>query len=188
MRPIKTIVVHCSATHEDMDIGVEEIRKWHVDERGWTDIGYHFVVRRDGKVESGRPLSRPGAHVKGNNSDSIGICWVGGVSKANGRPQDNRSAEQTASLFRLIQDLQKEFPGAAVLGHRDFKGVSKSCPCFDVRTWYTQACMSTEKKEVDPKNEGREKTDRPSMTFRSWLSIISSLWKLYRFIRRRSGG
>ena len=188
MRPIKTIVVHCSATPDDMDIGVEEIRKCHVDERGWTDIGYHFVVRRDGKVESGRPLSRPGAHVKGNNSDSIGICWVGGTSKANGRPQDNRTAEQTASLFRLIQDLQKEYPGAAVLGHRDFKGVSKSCPCFDVRTWYTQACMSTEKKEVDPKNEGREKTDRPSMTFRSWLSIISSLWKLYRFIRRRAGG
>ena len=188
MRTIKKIVVHCSATHEDMDIGVEEIRKWHVNERGWADIGYHFVVRRDGTIEDGRPLDQPGAHVQGHNSNSIGICWVGGTSKANGRPQDNRTAEQTASLFNLIYHLQQEFPGAAVLGHRDFKGVSKACPCFDVRTWYTEACMSTEKKEVDPKNEDREKTDRPSMTFRSWLSIISSLWKLYRFIRRRSGG
>ena len=185
MRPIKTIVIHCSATHEDMDIGVEQIRKWHVDERNWTDVGYHFVIRRDGTIEDGRSVLRPGAHVKGHNSDSIGICWVGGVSKADGRAQDNRTAEQTAALFRLVQDLQEKFPGAAVLGHRDFKGVSKACPCFDVRTWYTEACMSTEKKEAAPKKREEEKTVAPSTTFKFLLWTTLKLWKVYRFFRRR---
>ncbi len=157
MRHIETIVVHCSATPPSMDIGVREIRNWHVKENKWTDVGYHFVIRRDGTVESGRSLERPGAHVKRHNANSIGICYVGGVAQENGKPQDNRTAEQTAALFTLIQDLQQKFPGAAVLGHRDFKGVKKACPCFDVRTWYAEACTTTEKKALPEKEEPKEK-------------------------------
>lgn len=190
MRKINTIVVHCSATPPSMDIGVEEIRKWHVEENSWTDIGYHFVIRRDGTVESGRSLKRPGAHVKNYNSDSIGICWVGGVSEANGRPQDNRSAEQTAALFDLIQDLQQKFPGTALMGHRDFEGVTKACPCFDVREWFVKQC-NTEKKELEeaPAKEERkgalEKMALLSTTFKFILSITWKLWRHHRSSRQR---
>lgn len=78
MREINLIVVHCTYSRPSMDIGVEEIRKWHVEGNSWTDIGYHYVIRRDGTIEDGRPIERPGAHVKGHNSNSIGIAWVGG--------------------------------------------------------------------------------------------------------------
>lgn len=184
MRTVNTIVVHCSATPPSMDIGAEEIRKWHVEENKWTDIGYHFVIRRDGTVEEGRPLKRPGAHVKGRNSDSVGVCWVGGVSE-NGKTEDNRTADQSSALFHLLQDLQQEFPGAGVLGHRDFNEVKKDCPSFDVRTWYTEACMNTEKKAPAKEELRQEKTDRPSTTFRFLLWTTLKLWRLYRFIRRR---
>lgn len=183
MRDISTIVVHCSATPPSMDIGVEEIRKWHVEGNSWTDIGYHFVIRRDGTIESGRPIERPGAHVKGHNSNSIGVCWVGGVSEANGRAQDNRSDQQTAALFGLIQDLQQKFPGAALMGHRDFKGVKKDCPSFDVRKWFVEQC-NTEKKEVEERSP-KERTVRPSTIFKFLLSITWKLWRYHRSTRQR---
>lgn len=184
MRSIDTIVVHCSDTHPGMDIGVDEIRKWHTEERQWTDIGYHFVIRRDGTIEDGRPVERPGAHAKGYNSNSIGICWVGGASKEGGS-EDNRTAEQSIALFHKIRNIQEKFPGAALVGHRDLKGVNKACPCFDVRTWYSEACMNTEKKAQEKERGLQEKTDRPSMTFRFLLWTTLKLWRLYRFIRRR---
>lgn len=176
MRDIKKIIVHCSDTRPSMDIGVEEIRKWHVEENKWSDIGYHFVIRRDGTVESGRSVERPGAHVKGENSDSIGICWVGGMAEDAKVAQDNRTGDQTKALFDLIQELQQEFEGAAVLGHRDIKGVKKQCPCFDVREWYTQSC-----RERKPKR----KTVRLSTIFRSVLPIIWKLWRYHRSTQRR---
>lgn len=185
MREIKKIIVHCSYTKPRMDIGVEEIRTWHVEENKWTDVGYHYVIRRDGTIETGRPLERPGAHVRGQNHDSIGICWVGGMAQDSSLAEDNRTADQSKALFDLIQDLQEKFPGAGVLGHRDIQGVSKACPCFDVRTWYADACMNTERKDLEKKRDQQESTARPSMTFRFSLWIILKLWRLYRFIRRR---
>ncbi len=137
MRPVEYIVVHCSATKPSADIGAAEIRRWHLD-RGFSDIGYHFVIRRNGVLERGRPLKKPGAHVKGYNRRSIGICWVGGLNNITGKPEDNRTEEQKITLATLVKALKEIWPYAEVKGHRDFPGVKKACPCFDARAWWNQ--------------------------------------------------
>jgi N-acetylmuramoyl-L-alanine amidase len=134
MRPWDYIAIHCSATPPDMDIGVDEIREWHID-RGWSDVGYHYVIRRDGTIEKGRDEDVIGAHVKGFNGVSLGICMVGGVSERN-KPDANYTASQWRSLKVLVDDLKVKYPEAKVQGHRDYPDVSKSCPCFDVIAWY----------------------------------------------------
>lgn len=128
------LVVHCSATTVDMDIGAEEIREWHVDDNHWLDIGYHYVIRRDGSIELGRPLHAVGAGVNGHNRVTLHICLVGGIDKRK-RPEDNFTQEQRSSLWNLLKELQKEFPEADICGHRDFAGVKKACPSFDVIRW-----------------------------------------------------
>lgn len=183
MRQIELIVVHCTYSPPRMDIGVEEIRKWHVEGNGWSDIGYHYVIRRDGEVEVGRPLKRPGAHAKGYNSNSIAIAWVGGMASGSDKPEDNRTAAQNEAMVSLIKELQQEFPGAALLGHRDLKGVKKDCPCFDVREWFVKEC-NTEKKEAEEPSRSA-KTVRPSMIFKYLLSITWKLWKYHRSTRQR---
>ena len=125
------IVIHCADTPADMDIGVDEIREWH-QARDWSDIGYHLVIRRDGRIEFGRPLDQVGAHVAGHNSESVGICLVGGRG-SNGQPQDNFTEEQGFSWLTTIEFLDQVYPGCEVLGHCDFPGVTKTCPNFDVR-------------------------------------------------------
>ena len=181
-RSIETIIVHCAATPPSMNVGATIIRDWHVHERGWSDIGYHYVIRRNGRVEEGRPVERPGAHAKGFNHNSIGVCWVGGVAENSSAPEDNRTAEQSASLFALLQELQARYPGAAVLGHRDLKGVKKACPSFDVRQWYTQACIDQKENQEE---ERANATEAQSTTYRFNSSIISTLWNLLRYILRR---
>lgn len=135
MRKIKNIVIHCSATPPSMDVDAAMVRGWHVNERKWSDIGYHYFIKRDGTIEKGRSLTRSGAHVKGWNKTSVGVCYAGGVDE-NGKPQDNRTAEQTRSLMMIAKTLEKRFEGAKVLGHRDFEGVAKACPSFDVKGWF----------------------------------------------------
>lgn len=117
-----------------MNIGVREIREWHKD-RGWSDIGYHYVIRRSGNIELGRSLNRQGAHVFGHNHNSVGICLIGGVDE-DGEPQNNYTNDQLMMLRLLIDGLKSQFKKAKVLGHRDFPGVAKDCPCFDVGAWY----------------------------------------------------
>ncbi len=134
MRPIDLIVVHVSATPPDMDIGAAEIKQWHKD-KGWSDIGYHAVIRRNGQVEDGRPIKRAGAHARGFNAHSFGICLVGGVDQ-DGKPDFNFTRHQMDSLLRLLDVIRNEFPDSETLGHRDLPGVSKACPCFNVRAWY----------------------------------------------------
>lgn len=134
MREITHIVIHCSATPPDSDIGADTIRKWHKD-KGWEDIGYHYVIRRNGQIESGRALEKPGAHVQGHNAKTVGICLVGGVDK-NLKAEKNYTDDQWASLETLVRDMTRRFPNAEVLGHRDFAGVKKACPCFNVRNWW----------------------------------------------------
>lgn len=119
-----------------MDIGVEEIRRWHVKGNGWRDVGYHRIIRRDGTVEQGRDLKTIGAHVKGFNNHSIGICWVGGLNEETKRAEDNRTKEQKISLRQEVSRLLEAFPDAVLMGHHDFPNVDKDCPCFDVCEWY----------------------------------------------------
>ncbi|UTT85783.1 N-acetylmuramoyl-L-alanine amidase [Vibrio pelagius] len=126
------ITVHCSATPSTQDIGVAEIRRWHKN-RGWRDVGYHFVIRRCGKVEIGRPLSQTGAHVKGHNKGNIGVCLVGGCNAVQ-QPEDNFTFAQRKALFGLIEVLQKRFliVDNNVKGHKDW-GVNKACPVMTLR-------------------------------------------------------
>lgn len=138
------LAVHCSATpadakHENIDAA--EIRRWHR-AKGWRDIGYHFVIKRNGAVEPGRPVDQPGAHEPRINNRSLAVCLVGGApplgsaaSKA-GLGENNYTPAQFASLVTLLRELKAKHPAAEVLGHRDVPGVRKACPSFDVRPWW----------------------------------------------------
>jgi len=145
MRYINLIVVHCSATKPSMDIGADEIYDWHVNGNGWSDIGYHWVIRRSGQIQTGRPIERAGAHTKGHNSNSIGICLVGGIDEL-GNSEDNFTPEQYNALAYKIGELEDEYKDVDdICGHRDLSPDVdgdgeveqhewvKDCPCFDVR-------------------------------------------------------
>lgn len=139
-KPLKSvdwIIVHCAATPATMDVGVEEIRAWHL-ERGWADVGYHYVIRRNGIIEKGRPETRPGAHVRGINHVSLGICLVGGAAKDTKTAENNFTRKQMNSLRDLIEELESRHPNAPVIGHRDVPNVHKACPSFEVMEWYEE--------------------------------------------------
>ena len=132
MRNITDIVIHCSATPEGKDFDAKDIDRWHK-ERGWAGIGYHYVVKLDGTVQPGRPLEKIGAHVAGHNANSVGIVYIGGVAKDGKTPKDTRTPEQKTALRTIVAEMRRRFPQAGVKGHRDFPGVHKACPSFDVR-------------------------------------------------------
>jgi len=134
VRAINKIVVHCSATREGHDISTDTIRDWHVNDRGWSDIGYHYVVELDGKLVVGRNIAKVGAHTKGHNANSIGICYVGGVESDGTTPKDTRTDSQKLSILNLITVLKSMYPNATVYGHRDFS--TKACPSFDAKKEY----------------------------------------------------
>lgn len=133
---VRFITLHCAATRPSMQVGVKEIRAWHK-AKGWSDIGYHFVIKRDGTVEKGRPLNQTGAHVQGWNQNNIGICLVGGLNEKTFAPEDNFTREQWRSLKPLVAELRPKTAGGAakVVGHRDFPDVHKACPCFEAKAW-----------------------------------------------------
>lgn len=132
-RPATTlIVVHCAATKASMDIGVREIRQWHV-QQGWLDVGYHFVIRRNGTVEDGRPHSVIGSHVRGYNSTALGICLAGGIDD-KGKPENNFTPEQFNSLKLLLLAQKRVYPTAKIVGHTNLAS-GKACPSFDVADW-----------------------------------------------------
>lgn len=130
MRTINQIIIHCTATRAGRNVTVEEIDRWHK-ARGFRGIGYHYVIGLDGKVAHGRNESISGAHCKGFNAHSIGVCYVGGLD-SGGKPSDTRTPAQRLALKTLVRQLQERFPGATVHGHCEF--ANKACPCFDVRT------------------------------------------------------
>lgn len=133
------IVIHCSYTPPSMDIGAEEIRRWHR-QKGWLDIGYHFVIRRDGTVEKGREMGVVGAHAEGWNERSVGICLVGGMapSKEAGKvseiPEDNFTNVQFESLETLVTVVHEAYPTAQIIGHYQVEP-AKACPCFNASAW-----------------------------------------------------
>lgn len=126
------IVIHCSATKATMDVGEDEIRDWHL-ERGWSDIGYNMVIRRDGRVEIGRPLDYRGAHVRGYNSVGVGVCLIGGVNSTN-QPEDNFTPEQWDSLELSLRWMRRVWPDAQIVGHNELT-TKKACPSFSVPEW-----------------------------------------------------
>lgn len=130
---MRYITIHCSATSPGQNIGVSEIRAWHR-AKGWRDIGYHWVITRQGELQTGRPMAQQGAHVRGHNQGNIGICLIGGVN-AQKQPECNYTDAQWRTLRELIQSLQQcyQIADAHILGHRDWPtGKHKACPCFDV--------------------------------------------------------
>ena len=131
MRHINEIIIHCSATPEGRDYTVADIDRWHR-ARGWRGIGYHYVIYRDGSVHAGRPVEQIGAHCTGHNANSIGICYIGGVSADGKTPKDTRTPAQRIALRELVEELRAKYPGATVHGHREF--APKACPSFDVQT------------------------------------------------------
>lgn len=142
------IAVHCSATTPTMNIGKAEIDRWHR-AKGWLCIGYHFVIRRDGTIEIGRPVDAIGSHVQNYNSVSVGICLVGGVD-AKGKSEDNFTDDQYITLAKLLRELKAKYPNAKVQGHRDFPKVAKDCPCFDVQDWLDETGVFTDPKPAQP--------------------------------------
>ena len=126
------IVIHCSATKPSMDVDAETIRNWHVNERGWRDIGYHKVIKRNGDVEDGRDVRDSGAHAAGYNSKSVGVCMVGGMAEDNSA-EANFTAQQWTALLDLVKQLKIEYSEADVIGHNEIS--EKECPSFDVQKW-----------------------------------------------------
>ena len=142
-RPIDLIVIHCSATRPDRPFSLLDLERAHR-RRGFAGVGYHFYVRRNGRVHAARPLNLAGAHAKGYNARSIGICYEGGLDE-EGRPTDTRTPAQCRALVGLVGTLLTRFPGCRVCGHRDLspdldgngrvepREWVKACPCFDAR-------------------------------------------------------
>lgn len=133
-RTIKEIIVHCSATPEGKDYTVLDIRRWHK-QQGWSDIGYHYVIYRNGHIEPGRDIDISGAHCEGHNSNSIGVCYIGGVARNGKTAKDTRTLAQKAAMLSLLKDLRDLYPGAKIYGHRDF--AHKDCPSFDAMKEYS---------------------------------------------------
>ena len=128
MREITEIIVHCSDTPAGRHTTVEEIREWHL-ARGWSDIGYHYVIYLDGTVHEGRPVERIGSHCKGHNKSSIGVAYIGGKDNVDTRTEDQKDA-----LVDLLVYLKTEYPKVRIYGHRDFS--EKYCPSFDATKEY----------------------------------------------------
>ncbi|MFT6772301.1 MAG: N-acetylmuramoyl-L-alanine amidase [Paracoccaceae bacterium] len=130
MRRITEIILHCAASRPDQDIGAAEIDAWH-HARGWSGIGYHWVIRREGTIEAGRSEAQMGAHVRGRNQGTIGVCLAGGFgSSADDAPEDHFTLEQLRALAGLLRDLRRRYPGASVTGHNAY--AAKACPGFRV--------------------------------------------------------
>ena len=130
MRVITLIVIHCSAVRPDQTSSVAQIDRYHREDRHYKfGVGYHYVIRRDGTVEPGRPEWLTGAHCLNHNAHSIGICYEGGLD-IRGQPADTRTAEQKASMRQLLADLHQRYPRALIVGHHDLDP-RKACPCFD---------------------------------------------------------
>lgn len=133
MIPPRYLTIHCAATPEGRDVKAGTISSWDIAKFG--QVSYHLVVELDGKIVRTLPDTSRGAHVGGNNTKNIGVCYVGGMDKNNAKPKDTRTAAQKASLLTLVRTYRSRYPGIIIRGHRDWPGVAKACPSFDVKDW-----------------------------------------------------
>ena len=134
MRKINKIIIHCTATPEGREHDVADIRRWHL-KRGFNDIGYHYLIHIDGTIEEGRPINKQGAHCSGQNRGSIGICYVGGMSKDMKKAKDTRTQAQKDSLIKLMHELIYKYnKDMTIHGHNEYS--NKSCPSFIVKEEY----------------------------------------------------
>ena len=132
-RNIKELIVHCSATPEGKDYSIDTIRQWHL-QRGFSDIGYHYVIYRDGSIHIGRDESIIGAHCTGHNTNSIGVCYIGGCASDGKTPKDTRTLQQKESLLSLLKTLKVKYPNAKIYPH--YKFAAKACPSFNAEEEY----------------------------------------------------
>ena len=130
MRALKRIILHCTATPEGKHFDVATIRRWHVKDRGWKDIGYHYVIYIDGSVHEGRPIEQAGAHTSGHNADSIGITYVGGCDSKM-KAKDTLNEAQETAMVNLIKALREQHGELSLHGHNEF--AAKACPSFKVK-------------------------------------------------------
>lgn len=162
MRHLDKIIIHCSATKEGKDFHAADIEQWHKQQgfgfstpsgiknpANFAHIGYHYVIDLDGFIEYGRPLELQGAHCKGQNTSSIGICYIGGLD-SEGNPKNTMTEDQERSLVALIHQLLQIYPNLSVHGHNEF--AAKACPCFDVQKF----CLSYPK--IDKNNHRYQRT------------------------------
>ena len=124
-KKISLLVVHCSDTHNSENLTAIDIHKMHLG-FGWDGIGYHKIITRSGEIENGRPEYWIGAHVKGKNEFSLGVCLIG---------KDKFTNEQFISLERVLKKWKMKYPKAKIVGHKDTGNTKKSCPNFDVIKW-----------------------------------------------------
>lgn len=147
MRTINLIVVHCTATVEGRDHDIDDVTKWHK-AKGFRTVGYHLLVKLDGTVQNGRAENQVGAHAEGFNQNSIGVCYVGGLSRTDGGPKDTRTPAQKQALESLLRNLKRRYPKARIVGHRDLSPDKdgdgtverhewmKACPSFNAAEEY----------------------------------------------------
>lgn len=182
MAKISAIVLHYSATYEDQNLTVADIDRMHK-ARGWKGVGYHYVIRRDGTVDKGRPETQVGAHVGGQNSGKIGICCIGGLNRATGpnKGVDNRTPAQIAATIKLVNDILKRHPGAKVVGHRDL--AATQCPGFDVIPWWASvqkgnAAPSAPAAPSPAPNTTRKPSAAPAAPQRTLWDILASIFSV----------
>ena len=132
MLPIRNLTIHCAATPEGRDVKAATIDDW--DRAKFGQVSYHIVIELDGTAVRGLRDDQKGAHVGGKNTGNIGVCYVGGVDK-KGNPKDTRTPAQKATMLRIVREYQAKYPGIVTRGHRDWPGVKKACPSFDVGGW-----------------------------------------------------
>ena len=131
MRDIKYIVIHCTATAQDVTIA--NIQKYWKNNLGWKNPGYHYIIPANSNIVQLQDEGKIANGVRGYNSTAIHISYIGGVD--NGIAVDNRTENQKYLMEEIIKELKAKYPNAEIKGHRDFPNVSKACPCFNVKKW-----------------------------------------------------
>lgn len=185
MRRLTEIIVHCAATRPDWLAGrplaekVAAIRDWHVKGNGWADIGYHFVIDRDGAVAPGRPVEKVGAHVKGRNANTIGVCLIGGHGSAEtDKFADHFAPAQDAALRKLIRDLNTRHGFLALSGHNQF--AAKACPGFNVADWWAAEAAPLPPDVEPPAARAAREVPAPDLgSLRWWVSLFPLLARLF---------